>query len=103
MRMISSPCSDDCELLHLADVHGLGAGLNAAALGVAAPLEAQACACGLVLVSRNLREFQRVNGLTVENWERVKELRHTGGFWGGDHPAHVEARALTGLFADFRA
>ncbi len=29
----------------------------------------QACARGLVLVSRNLREFQRVDGLTVENWE----------------------------------
>ena len=29
----------------------------------------QACARGLVLVSRNLREFQRVGGLTVENWE----------------------------------
>lgn len=29
----------------------------------------QARARGLALVSRNLREFQRVNGLTVENWE----------------------------------
>jgi tRNA(fMet)-specific endonuclease VapC len=29
----------------------------------------QACARGLVLVSRNLREFRRVEGLTVENWE----------------------------------
>ena len=29
----------------------------------------QACARRLVLVSRNLREFQRVDGLTVENWE----------------------------------
>jgi tRNA(fMet)-specific endonuclease VapC len=29
----------------------------------------QACARGLVLVSRNLREFQRVDGLAVENWE----------------------------------
>ena len=30
----------------------------------------QACARNLVLVSRNLREFQRINGLIVENWER---------------------------------
>jgi tRNA(fMet)-specific endonuclease VapC len=29
----------------------------------------QACARNLVLVSRNVREFQRVNGLAVENWE----------------------------------
>lgn len=29
----------------------------------------QACARGLVLVSRNLRDFQRVDGLAVENWE----------------------------------
>ncbi len=29
----------------------------------------QACARGLVLVSRNLREFQRVDGLAVEDWE----------------------------------
>jgi tRNA(fMet)-specific endonuclease VapC len=29
----------------------------------------QACARGLVLVSRNLRDFQRVDGLSVENWE----------------------------------
>jgi tRNA(fMet)-specific endonuclease VapC len=29
----------------------------------------QACARSLVLVSRNLREFQRVDGLIVENWE----------------------------------
>ena len=29
----------------------------------------QACARGLVLVSRNLREFLRVDGLIVENWE----------------------------------
>jgi tRNA(fMet)-specific endonuclease VapC len=29
----------------------------------------QACARNLVLVSRNLREFQRVKGLNVENWE----------------------------------
>ncbi len=29
----------------------------------------QARARGLVLVSRNLREFQRVDGLSVENWE----------------------------------
>lgn len=29
----------------------------------------QACSRNLVLVSRNLREFQRVNGLIVENWE----------------------------------
>ncbi len=29
----------------------------------------QARARGLVLVSRNLREFQRVGGLSVENWE----------------------------------
>ncbi len=29
----------------------------------------QACARGLVLVSRNLREFQRVTGLSAENWE----------------------------------
>jgi tRNA(fMet)-specific endonuclease VapC len=29
----------------------------------------QARARGLVLVSRNLREFQRVDGLAVENWE----------------------------------
>jgi tRNA(fMet)-specific endonuclease VapC len=29
----------------------------------------QACARGLVLVSSNLREFQRVDGLAVENWE----------------------------------
>ena len=29
----------------------------------------QACARNLVLVSRNLREFQRVSGLIVENWE----------------------------------
>lgn len=31
----------------------------------------QACARGLVLVSRNLREFQRVQGLRVEDWEAV--------------------------------
>ncbi|MGO9986123.1 MAG: type II toxin-antitoxin system VapC family toxin [Rhodomicrobium sp.] len=29
----------------------------------------QARARSLVLVSRNLREFQRVDGMTVENWE----------------------------------
>jgi tRNA(fMet)-specific endonuclease VapC len=29
----------------------------------------QARARGLVLVSRNLREFQRVDGLSAENWE----------------------------------
>ena len=29
----------------------------------------QALARGLVLVSRNLREFLRVDGLSVENWE----------------------------------
>lgn len=29
----------------------------------------QAHARGLVLVSRNMREFQRVDGLSVENWE----------------------------------
>jgi tRNA(fMet)-specific endonuclease VapC len=29
----------------------------------------QACARNLVLVSRNVREFQRVSGLSVENWE----------------------------------
>lgn len=29
----------------------------------------QALSRGLVLVSRNLREFQRVAGLSVENWE----------------------------------
>ncbi len=29
----------------------------------------QACARGLALVSRNLREFLRVGGLNVENWE----------------------------------
>ena len=32
-------------------------------------IEGQACARNLVLVSRNLREFERVNGLVVENWE----------------------------------
>ena len=31
----------------------------------------QARSRGLVLVSRNLREFQRVAGLSVENWEAV--------------------------------
>jgi tRNA(fMet)-specific endonuclease VapC len=29
----------------------------------------QACARNLVLVSRNVREFERVKGLIVENWE----------------------------------
>lgn len=29
----------------------------------------QACANGLTLVTRNLREFQRVKGIHVENWE----------------------------------
>lgn len=32
-------------------------------------LAGQAVALGLVLVTRNLREFQRVGGLRLENWE----------------------------------
>jgi tRNA(fMet)-specific endonuclease VapC len=34
-------------------------------------LAAQALAAGLTLVTANVNEFQRVPGLTVENWQKV--------------------------------
>ena len=62
----------DCEdARHAGDVRAALSALGTPIGPYDVLIAGQARSRGLVLVSRNLREFQRVEGLSVENWEDI--------------------------------